>query len=114
MQKTPQPAPRKPTANPANQPPNGTYGSNCAGGSQYNGSFTYNNGAIVYTLNNTQYQATNQSNGNAIVFSITVGGVPVRFDGLTPGTQPNGKAKYSGSWHSGPGEGDGDWTATQS
>lgn len=99
-------------------PPNGTYSSACgADFSTWDGSFTYTGGAIEYTLAsnpNTKYSATNQSNGNAIVFRLTVGAQTVQFNGPTFTQQPNGKAKYSGHCEAvGPVLVQDGWTASQ-
>jgi hypothetical protein len=103
-------------------PPNGTYTSNCGAAlSSWSGSFTYTNGAIVYTRTNPSgsYNSSNESNGNAIVFSVTDTNVSphqiVKFNG--PGFKyqgPNNKAEYSGDCHEkGSTDGQDGWTATQ-
>ena len=99
--------------NPAN-PPNGAYTSNC-GNSGWSGSFTYTNGAIVYTRSDnpsTQYYANNTSQGNAMVFSITSGGNTIRFEG---NYEANGnKAQYVGTCNdNSPKNTQDPWTATQ-
>jgi len=102
-------------------PPNGTYASNCGTAlSSWDGSFTYNNGAIVYTRTNPSgtYNTSNSSNGNAIVFSLTDTNVnpnqTVMFNGSSFVYKPNNKAEYKGNCHEqGPADGQDGWTATQ-
>ncbi len=98
-------------------PPNGTYTSNVTDGlSSWSGSFTYTDGAIVYTRTNPPgtYRANNTSQGNAIVFAISDGTKTVHFAGPTYKALPNNKAQYSGTAddHQ-PNDTDGGWTATQ-
>ena len=104
--------------NPSN-PPNGTYTSTCeADYSSWDGTFTYNNGAIEYTLTSdpqNPLSATNKSNGNAIVFDLTLNGETVQFNGSSFSWQPGDtKAKYSGKCHTqGPVANLDGWTASQ-
>lgn len=98
-------------------PPNGTYSSTCgSGSSSWDGSFTYTDGAIEYTLNSdpsNPLSATNQSNGNAIVFDLTLNGETVQFNGSSFAWQGD-KAQYSGHCHNkGPVASQDPWTATQ-
>ena len=113
--------PKDPPPNPSN-PPNGTYTCTCgADFSSWDGSFTYNNGTIVYTTTSPSFTypaATNKSNGNAIVFDLTdtnvTPNVTVQFNGSSFAYQPGDKAQYSGNCHNkGPGAGQDGWTATQ-
>jgi hypothetical protein len=114
--------PNNPPPDPSD-PPNVTYSSTCGGDlSSWDGSFTYNDGAIVYTRTNPSgtYNASNSSNGNAIVFSITDTNVTpsqtVQFNGSSfVWTGPNGnRAQYSGNCHlKGHGDNEDAWTATQ-
>jgi hypothetical protein len=103
-------------------PPNGTYTSNCGAAlSSWSGSFTYTNGAIVYTRTNPSgtYDTSNSSNGNAVVFSLTDTNVypnqTVQFNGSSFKYEgPNNKAEYSGNCHEkGLTDGQDGWTATQ-
>ena len=113
--------PNNPPPDPST-PPNGTYTSTCgADFSSWDGSFTYDDGTIVYTRTSPSgiYNTSNIANGNAIVFDLTdtsiTPNVTVQFNG--PGFAfkgPNNKAKYSGNCHNkGPGAGEDGWTATQ-
>ena len=113
--------PKDPPPNPSN-PPNGTYTSSCgADFSSWDGSFTYTNGTIVYTTTSPSFtypNASNKSNGNAIVFDLTdtsvTPNVTVQFNGSSFAYQPGNKAQYSGNCHKkGPGAGQDGWTATQ-
>ena len=103
-------------ANPST-PPNGNYTSTLDGDlSGWSGSFSYTDGAISYTRTqpNATYPASNSSNGNAMVFSITDGTTTIRFNGPTYTALPGNKAKYSGNANDGgPGAGEDGWTATQ-
>lgn len=99
-------------------PPNGTYDSVCgASYSSWDGSFTYDDGAIEYTLASdpdNPYSTSNNSNGNAIVFDLTVGTETVQFNGSSFAWQGE-NAQYSGNCHKlGPEAGQDGWTATQS
>ena len=103
--------------NPSN-PPNVTYNSICgADYSSWDGSFTYDDGAIEYTLDSdpdNPYSTTKKSNGNAIVFDLTVDGETLQFNGSSFGWQGE-NAQYSGNCHKkGPEAGQDGWTATQS
>jgi hypothetical protein len=106
--------------NPApSSPPNASYTSTITGDlASWSGTFTYNNGAIQYTRTSTStnYTASNTSNGNAIVFSITDGTTTITFTGSSFAYQPGNKAQYSGNAHSNHGitGGQDGWTATQS
>jgi hypothetical protein len=113
--------PKDPPPNPSN-PPNGTYTSTCgADFSSWDGSFTYTDGTIVYTTTSPSFtypDASNKSNGNAIVFDLTdtsvTPNVTVQFNGSSFAYQPGNKAQYSGNCHKkGPGAGEDGWTATQ-
>jgi len=113
--------PKDPPPNPSN-PPNGTYTSTCgADFSSWDGSFTYTDGTIVYTTTSPSFtypDASNKSNGNAIVFDLTdtsvTPNVTVQFNGSSFAYQPGDKAQYSGNCHKkGPGAGEDGWTATQ-
>jgi len=113
--------PKDPPPNPSN-PPNGTYTSTCgADFSSWDGSFTYTDGTIVYTTTSPSFtypDASNTSNGNAIVFDLTdtsvTPNVTVQFNGSSFAYQPGNKAQYSGNCHKkGPGAGEDGWTATQ-
>jgi hypothetical protein len=104
--------------NSPSNPPNGTYTSTCGTDfSTWDGSFTYTDGAIEYTLasNPTEpYSSDNKSNGNAIVFDLTVGTETVQFNGSSFAYQPGDKAQYSGNCHKlGPAANQDGWTATQ-
>lgn len=103
--------------NDPSNPPNKTYASTCgADYSSWDGTFTYSNGAIVYTLDSnpsSPISTTNKSNGNAIVFELTVGTETVQFNGSSFSWQGD-KARYSGNCHKkGPAAGEDGWTATQ-
>jgi len=113
--------PKDPPPNPSN-PPNGTYTSTCgADFSSWDGSFTYTDGTIVYTTTSPSFtypDASNKSNGNAIVFDLTdtsvTPNVTVQFNGSSFAYQPGNKAQYSGNCHKKwPGAGEDGWTATQ-
>jgi hypothetical protein len=108
--------------NPPSNPPNGTYTSTCgADFSSWDGSFTYDDGTIVYTRTNPSqtYTTTNTSNGNAIVFDLTdtsvTPHVTVQFNGSSFAWQePGNKAQYSGKCHEiGPTAGLDSWAASQ-
>lgn len=98
-------------------PPNGTYTSGPnSGSSTWSGSFTYNDGTIVYTANGTTYPSVqNTSNGDAIVFSIGTAPNQTSWHLATP-SNSNGKAVYGGTINT-PGSGirggQQGWTATQ-
>jgi hypothetical protein len=100
-------------------PPNGTYTSTCGTDfSSWDGSFTYTDGTIVYTLKGQTTplpSTTNSSNGNAIVFSLTYANQTVKFNGPTFKYKgPNNKPEYSGRCHrEGPADDLDGWTATQ-
>jgi hypothetical protein len=113
--------PNNPSPNPSN-PPNGTYTSTCGGDfSSWDGSFTYDNGTIVYTRTNPSgtYDTSNTSNGNAIVFDLTDTSVTphqtVQFNSTSfVWTGPNNEAQYSGHCEQiGPSAVQDPWTATQ-
>jgi hypothetical protein len=108
--------PNNPLPDPPN-PPNDIYTSTCgADFSSWDGSFTYDNGTIVYTRTNPYgtYNTTNQSNGNAIVFSLTDANQTVKFNGSHFVYKPNNKAEYKGNCHQqGPTDNQDGWTATQ-
>ena len=100
-------------------PPSGTYTSvPNSGNSTWQGSFTYDNSTkvIVYTVGNNNYTTQNNSNGNALEFTIPDGNPQgaTRWILANPGSQ-NGKATYGGTIVT-PGNltgGQSGWTATQ-
>jgi hypothetical protein len=110
------------TSDPPN-PPNGPYTSTCgADFSSWDGSFTYNDGAIVYTRTNPSqtYSTTNGDNGNAIHFDLTDTSVTpnqiVQFKSSTfKYKEPGNKAEYKGTCKEikDPVDNLDDWTATQ-
>ena len=113
--------PNNPPPDPSN-PPNGTYTSTCGADlSSWDGSFTYDDGTIVYTRTNPSgtYDTSNSSNGNAIVFDLTDTSVTpnqtVQFNGTSfVYTGPNNEAQYSGNCHEkGHTDTQDGWTATQ-
>lgn len=106
-----------PPPNPSS-PPDGTYTSTITGDlASWSGSFTYDDGDIVYTRTDPSgdYDAENTSNGNAIVFSIDDGTNTITFTGSTFSWTGSNKAQYSGNVHShkDPTGGQDGWTATQ-
>jgi hypothetical protein len=112
--------PNNPLPDPSD-PPNGTYTSSCGAAlSSWDGCFSYDNGTIVYTRTNPSgmYNTSNESNGNAIVFSLTDTNVQpnqtVKFNGSSFVYKPNNKAEYKGNCpKQGPTDNQDGWTATQ-
>src|SRR5215472_1214389 len=111
--------PNNPPPNPST-PPDGPYKSTCGTDfSSWDGSFTYNNGTIVYTTNNPSFTyppTTNKSHGNAIVFDLTnANDETVQFNGPNFAWKgPDNKAEYSGHCHKqGRADDEDGWTATQ-